>query len=792
VGFALGGDANGFTIDISASAARGKADGTDETHSNTHVAAGKTLTIQSGTDTTLKGAVASGGQVVANIGGNLNLESLQDTTTFDSKQESAGFSVSLCIPPICYGSGSFSANYAKAGVKGDFASVTEQTGIKAGDGGFQVNVGGNTDLKGAVVTSTQAAVDAKSNSLTTGSLSASSIDNHDVFKATSVSVSGGTGGGSGAAYQKSGDQRSVTESGISDAALNVAGTSTGNVDTTVRTDVDSSASLGKAWDGQKLQEQVTAGASVIAQFGSTASKLVGDYASSKTKPLEDARKYEELQQRQANGESISEKDATWIAKMDQAGYSIEQAKAIQSNPEVLRDYEDWKEGGQYRVAAHAAVGALSGNLQGALGAAASAAAVPGVADAINELGLPEPLRKSVIALAGTAVGAAVGGGSGAAAGFNQTTNNYLKHEQWDELAKKLGACKSNAACEKEVNAEYARLSHLQDMALATCDVRGDCGTLQAEVKEGAVRQMDLIKTGALSQNYAGAANFQSLGEKLARNPQLRSQVAQAVTAKYVCDTNPAKCDRDAAIAATALLGTVVGGPVAGRLLAGLAASGPEIAAAGKVALDACLANLVLCMNKAGIAGAELAAGDALGGTAIAGGVVGGSKVLADGKSYLNNATAPEIRTRFVSAAEQLREGIPFGGNIGIAEVNVQAFSAQPAVLKAHSAVNESVSEMADWLSKPKGDLTSWTLKPQVSTAQHLNTPSGYLRDTDTEFKILEHISSTISGTANPSGTINLFSEKLVCPSCTRVVRDFRDMYPGIQLNVFTKQEKPFK
>jgi filamentous hemagglutinin len=32
-----------------------------------------------------------------------------------------------------------------------YASVTEQSAIKAGDGGFTVNVQGNTDLKGATI-----------------------------------------------------------------------------------------------------------------------------------------------------------------------------------------------------------------------------------------------------------------------------------------------------------------------------------------------------------------------------------------------------------------------------------------------------------------------------------------------------------------------------------------------------------------------------------------------------------------------------------------------------------------
>jgi len=39
---------------------------------------------------------------------------------------------------------------------------------KAGDEGFQVNVNGNTDLKGAVIASTQAAVDQGLNRFQTG------------------------------------------------------------------------------------------------------------------------------------------------------------------------------------------------------------------------------------------------------------------------------------------------------------------------------------------------------------------------------------------------------------------------------------------------------------------------------------------------------------------------------------------------------------------------------------------------------------------------------------------------
>jgi filamentous hemagglutinin len=148
-------------------------------------------------------------------------------------------------------------------------------------GGFQVNVGGNTDLKGAVVSSTQAAIDANANSLTTGSLTASAIDNRDIYKATAISVSAGTGGGSAGAAVKSGDQRSTTVSGISDGSLTVVnGSPDAALDRTVLTGTDSQNALAKTWDGQQLQQQVQAGASITAEFGQRAAKAVGDYAGS--------------------------------------------------------------------------------------------------------------------------------------------------------------------------------------------------------------------------------------------------------------------------------------------------------------------------------------------------------------------------------------------------------------------------------------------------------------------------------------------------------------------------------
>jgi filamentous hemagglutinin len=148
IGFAFGGTQSGFTLDLAANKARGNSDGDDVTYTNTHVNAGGGVTVVSGGDTTLKGGVIAADSVQAHVGGDLNIESLQDSSTFNSKQTSSGFNMSLCIPPFCYGASSVGGSISKSKAEGDFLSVMEQSGIKAGDGGFQLNVAGNTDLKG--------------------------------------------------------------------------------------------------------------------------------------------------------------------------------------------------------------------------------------------------------------------------------------------------------------------------------------------------------------------------------------------------------------------------------------------------------------------------------------------------------------------------------------------------------------------------------------------------------------------------------------------------------------------
>jgi hypothetical protein len=54
---------------------------------------------------------------------------------------------------ISQGGGSASFSHTNANANGSYAGVNEQAGIQAGDGGFNINVNGNTDLHGAVIAS---------------------------------------------------------------------------------------------------------------------------------------------------------------------------------------------------------------------------------------------------------------------------------------------------------------------------------------------------------------------------------------------------------------------------------------------------------------------------------------------------------------------------------------------------------------------------------------------------------------------------------------------------------------
>nr|WP_230850012.1 hemagglutinin repeat-containing protein [Ralstonia solanacearum] len=389
VGVAVSVSSNGasFGVTANASASRGTGNGHDVTWTNTHVNAGNQLTIESGGDTNIKGAVASGKQVVANVGGDLNVASLQDTSTFHSKDQSIAGSVT-----VGYGfSGSASVSQQK--IDSDYASVTEQSGIKAGDGGFQVNVHGNTDLKGAVIASTDKAVQNGANSLTTATLTTSEIHNHADYSASSIGIGGGySSGGSGVGTNQkgeatsggdkvpgttlpsaggfsaappivmgaSGSGSSTTVSGISGGAIHItdgakqqaltgkdADQTVASVNRNVSTEVDTSGALKPIFN----EKEIKVGFEITGAFISQA----GTFLSNRARESTEAQKALDTEK----AKPADQQDGAKIAQLTQ----------------TLQDNATWGIGGTGRMLLTALTAGAGANVTGGMGQLAQNAAV---------------------------------------------------------------------------------------------------------------------------------------------------------------------------------------------------------------------------------------------------------------------------------------------------------------------------------------------------------------------------------------------------------------------------------
>ncbi len=486
VAVSLGSNGAAFGVTANASASRGKGEGSDVNWTNTHVSAGNTLTLESGGNTNLKGAVATGKQVVANVGGDLNIESLQDTSTYHTKDQSIGGSVTV-------GFGfSGSANFSQQKIDSDFASVTEQSGIKAGDRGFQVNVHGNTDLKGAVIASTDKAVQDGVNSLTTATLTQSEIHNRAEYSASSIGIGGGysyggggmmpVGGGSGGGGNTtaggvgtnqqgqattggdkvpgsnvptsgnwsatppvvmgaSGSGSSVTGSGISGGAIHITDDAkqqalTGkdgeqtvaSVNRNVSTERDSSNALKPIFNEKEIQ----AGFEITGAFLREAGTFIGNRA----KEAQD-------KERLAKDPNAKNPDGTPVTDEQRLQYAKE--------AQELKD--TWGPGGTYRQIATALMAGAGGNVTGGMGNFVQNASVAylqelganqvkQIADALDS----DTARAALHAVVGCAGAAAssqscASGALGAAGG--SIINNLLDQINKDKLTPEEKEARSN-------------------------------------------------------------------------------------------------------------------------------------------------------------------------------------------------------------------------------------------------------------------------------------------------------------------------------------------------------------
>ncbi|WP_193524918.1 hemagglutinin repeat-containing protein, partial [Proteus penneri] len=226
IGVGVGVGEGGYGVNVSASVNQGKGHekGNALTHTETTLDAGNKLTLNSGQDTTLKGAQVSGEQVTINVGRDLTLQSEQDSDRYDAKQQEVSVGGGYTLG----GTPNINISASKDKIHSNYDSVKEQTGIFAGKGGFDVNVKDHTQLDGAVIAST---ADKGNNHLETGTLGWKDIDNKADFTAEHTGGSIGTGGPIGSQLvtnaaggllsnaNNSGHAEGTTQSAVSDGSV---------------------------------------------------------------------------------------------------------------------------------------------------------------------------------------------------------------------------------------------------------------------------------------------------------------------------------------------------------------------------------------------------------------------------------------------------------------------------------------------------------------------------------------------------------------------------------------------
>ncbi|MEN4561725.1 hemagglutinin repeat-containing protein [Pantoea agglomerans] len=362
------GNETGIGIQASGFMASGKENGKTTDYVNSRVNASNDLTLSSGNDTVLSGAQALGNRIVADVGHDLTMTSLQDTDDYQSKQQSASGGFSFTFGSM---TGSAGLSLSQSKVNSEYASVGDQSGLFAGNGGYDIYVGNHTQLNGAVIAST---AQSANNALSTGTLGWSDIDNHASYKASSSSISMGGGNEdnkmSGGAIPTSanthGSASGTTRSAVADGTITVRNgqAQTQNVADLSRDTDNANGHIDKIFDKDKVARKLEF-AQGMQELGQ---RVAGDVSSYKMQAAEDETR-ERLLKANPQYASYSKAELNNLIVND-AGY-----KAVA---------EKWGTGGSYSMAAAAVTGVLGGLGASNLGAAAAGGMAPYIANKIKQ------------------------------------------------------------------------------------------------------------------------------------------------------------------------------------------------------------------------------------------------------------------------------------------------------------------------------------------------------------------------------------------------------------------------
>nr|WP_244997387.1 hemagglutinin repeat-containing protein [Enterobacter dykesii] len=481
IGVSIGGGGSGAGISVFANvnAAHGKDKGNGTDWTETTIDSGKNVTLKSGHDTVLDGAQVNGNKIVADVGHDLLMRSQQNNSDYDSKQTSVAAGGSFTFGTMS-GSGYINASQDK--MKSRFDSVAEQTGLYAGDGGFDITVGHHTQLDGAVIASTATP---DKNSLDTGTLGFSDIHNEADFKTShsGISLSGGGSfgdkfqgnlpGGMISAVGNKGHKEGTTQAAVAEGSLTIRDKANQKQDVAdlSRDTEHANDSISPIFDKEKEQNRLNAVGMIsdigsqVADIARTQGDLNGLKAAQKvsgaTLPANATEKerqdylaklratpeYKKTQEKYGTGSDMQRGiQAATAALQGLAGGNIGGALAGASAPElayIIGHRAGINDDTAAKAIAHAILGGVTAALQGNSAAAGAVGAASGelIATAIARQFYPdtdpskltEEQKQTVSTLASVSAGIAggiaggntAGAAAGASAGKNSVENNFF-------------------------------------------------------------------------------------------------------------------------------------------------------------------------------------------------------------------------------------------------------------------------------------------------------------------------------------------------------------------------------
>lgn len=487
VSIGAGGNGAGISVFANVNAAHGKDKGNGTDWTETTIDSGKNVILKSGHDTVLDGAQVNGNKIVADVGHDLLMRSQQNNSDYDSKQTSVAAGGSFTFGTMS-GSGYINASQDK--MKSRFDSVAEQTGLYAGDGGFDITVGHHTQLDGAVIASTATP---DKNSLDTGTLGFSDIHNEADFKTSHSGISLSGGGSFGDKFQgnlpggmisaagNKGHKEGTTQAAVAEGSLTIRDKANQKQDVAdlSRDTEHANDSISPIFDKEKEQNRLNAVGMIsdigsqVADIARTQGDLNGLKAAQKetgaTLPanatekerqnylakLRDTQAYKNVMVTYGTGSAMQRGiQAATAALQGLAGGNIGGALAGASAPElanIIGHHAGIDDDTAAKAIAHAILGGVTAALQGNSAAAGAVGAASGelIATAIARQFYPdtdpskltEEQKQTVSTLASVSAGIAggiaggntAGAATGASAGKNAVENNYLSVSEKTEL-----------------------------------------------------------------------------------------------------------------------------------------------------------------------------------------------------------------------------------------------------------------------------------------------------------------------------------------------------------------------